>query len=211
MAPQMDGSIEDFIPEGAESGASLILRDDGRLVFAVAGTKFDCPPGELFYTGIGGHRIRREDLPDCARREALEELGIAVELTDSQETWLVAPDDVGSRLELSDSLRPMSLYMMRRDVHNGDTSTYYIAMYEASLSTHSFKLAVEEVSAVIALTPEQVVNGPSHRPTMGELMRDGAEVLASAQVLYDEVRLYPVGSAVALANVLRYAAGELLE
>ena len=204
----MDGSIEEFIPEGAESGASLILRDDGRLLFAVAGTKFDCPPGELFYMGIGGHRNRGEDLPDCARREALEELGIAVELTDSQETWLVAPDGVGSRLELSDSLRPMSLYLMRRDVHNGDASTYYIAMYVASLSTTSFNLTVEEVSAVIALTPEQVVNGPSHRPTMRELVRDGAEVLASAQVHCDEVRLYPIGSAVALADVLRYAAGD---
>ena len=69
-------------------------------------------------------------------------------------------------------------------------------------------LAVEEVSAVIALTPDQVVNGPSHRPTMRELMRDGAEVLASGQILYDDVRLYPIGSAVAPANVLRFAAAE---
>ena len=157
--------------------------------------------------GIGGHRNGGEDLPSCARREAHEELGVAVELSDSQGTWLVAPDGVESRLELSDSLRPMSLYMMKRDVHNGDVSTYYIAMYEASLSTCSFNLAVEEVRAVIALTPEQVVNGPSHRPAMRELVRDGTEVLASAQVLED-VRLYPIGSAVALANVLRYVAAE---
>ena len=205
VSSQMIRSIEEFIPEGAESGASLVLRYGGRLLFAVAGTKFDCPPGELFYMGIGGHRNCGEDLPSCARREALEELGVAVKLTDSQESWLVSAHRVESRLELSDSLRPMSLYMMTRD---DEANTYYIAMYEASLSTTSFNLAVEEVAAVIALKPEQVVNGLSHRPTLRELIREGARIFASAQALNDDVRLYPIGSAVALASVLRYTEAE---
>ena len=65
VSSQMIRSIEDLIPEGAEAGASLVLRYGGRLLFAVAGTQFDCPPGELFYMGIGGHRICGEDLPSC--------------------------------------------------------------------------------------------------------------------------------------------------
>ena len=58
-------SIEEFTPEGAEAGASLVLRYGGRLLFAVAAAKFDCPPFKLFYMGIGGHRIWGEDLPSC--------------------------------------------------------------------------------------------------------------------------------------------------
>ncbi len=80
----MTARISDLIPEGAETGVGLALRDErGRYLFFLAGTKFDCPPGELFYAGIGGHREDGESWVECAHREAIEEIGVDVELLHS--------------------------------------------------------------------------------------------------------------------------------
>lgn len=202
--PRRRSSIEEFIPKGAESGASLALWDNGRLLFALAGTKFDCPPGELFYMGIGGHRLSGEDFPTCARREAREEIGVSVKLIDSDETWLVSADRVESRLELSEQPRPFALYLMTPSNRTADTpGPYYIAVYQATLCHPPSRPTSDEVRAVIALTPGQVVRGLCRRPTLSELISEGAGVIASAEEIGADVRLYPIGSAQALAYVLR--------
>lgn len=195
--------IEEFIPEGAESGASLALWHEGKLVFAIAGTKFDCAPGELFYMGVGGHRLNGEDLPSCASREAREELGVTIELFDSRDSWLVTPDRVDSRIELTDDLRPLSLFFMNAGPRRRNTNTYYIAIYQASLPSLPSELPGDEVRAVIALTPDQVVSCLSRRPTLKQLVGEGARVLAAAEDMPEETRLYPIGSAIALAHLLR--------
>lgn len=55
--------IDVFAPAGAETGAGLaVVRRGGRSLFFLAGTRHNCPPGELFYAGIGGHREPGESL-----------------------------------------------------------------------------------------------------------------------------------------------------
>ncbi|MEJ2354113.1 MAG: hypothetical protein P8Y03_30430 [Anaerolineales bacterium] len=50
-------TLSDFVPEDAESGVGLALQDErGGYLFFLAGRRHHCPAGELFYTGIGGHR-----------------------------------------------------------------------------------------------------------------------------------------------------------
>ena len=56
---------------------------------------------------------------------------------------------------------------------------------------------------MIALTPDQVVRGLCRRPTLGELIEEGAGVIASIGEIDEDVRVYPIGSAQALASVLR--------
>jgi len=154
-------TVSDLIPENVESGVGLALEDEsGRLLFFIAGTKFQCPPGELFYAGIGGHRLEGEDWQACAHREAIEELGTDVELASSQTTWYITTGGVVSELDLSDQCKPAAIYDM---VHPPGTrragGTYYIAIYRAKLREVPCNLPLDEIRAIVALTRRQVIQG----------------------------------------------------
>ena len=55
-------SLNDFAPKHVEAGTGLILPDEEeRYLFFLAGSRHQCPAGELFYAGIGGHREDDEE------------------------------------------------------------------------------------------------------------------------------------------------------
>ena len=201
----MAAYINDLIPQNAETGVGLALRDDhGRYLFFLAGTKFACPPGELFYAGIGGHRERGETWVQCAHREATEELGANIELLPSSDTWLVSSDDEPRRIAISDDPRPMALYEM---VHPEGAPRagriYHIVIYEAALLQPHGQLPIDEVRAVIALTREQVIQGPRRKPSLAKLIQEGAEIATLAEPIDLNTRIYPIGTAAALAAIFR--------
>jgi 8-oxo-dGTP pyrophosphatase MutT (NUDIX family) len=197
-------TIADFVPQGAEAGVGLALQDDkGRYLFFVAGTRHHCPPGELFYAGIGGHREADEGWVACAHREALEEMGVEVELVTAPATWYVPRSDAVRRVVLRDQPRPLALYEM---IHPPGTpragALYRIVVYQARLCELPRDLPLDEVLAIIALTREQVIRGPQRRPTVAELCQEGARIVALAGPLDSGTRLVPLGTARALAYIL---------
>lgn len=199
--------ISDLIPEGAESGVGLALRGEyGRYLFFLAGTKFDCLPGELFYAGIGGHREEGESWVECAHRESMEEIGVDVELLPSDDTWLVSSDGEAEPIVVSDEPHPMALYRM---VHPEDApsagETYHIVIYKAALIEPPVELPIDEVRGVIALGPEQVALGPLRKPSIANLISEGAEIVSLAEPVDLNTLIYPIGTASALAAVLRQA------
>ena len=204
----MSTYVDDLVPEGAETGVGLALQDcRGRFLFFLAGTKFDCPPGELFYAGIGGHREEGETWVECAHREAIEEMSVDVELVSTHDTWIVSSDGEAKRTVVSDEPRPMALYRM---VHSGDApragETYHIVIYRAALLEPPSEMPIEEVRGIIALTREQVVQGPERKPSITELINDGAEIVSLAGPVDLNTRLYPIGTAAALAFAFRRTA-----
>ena len=204
-------TIRDFAPEDVEAGTGLALQDDqGRYLFFLAGARHRCPPGELFYAGVGGHREAGETWVACAHREALEETGTDIEILPASTTWHIPQNGPVQRLELADDPAPLALYEM---IHQPGTpragQLYRIVIYQARpLGVHgALDLPPDEVQGIVALTREQVVRGLERRPTLADLLEEGAAMVADTGTVDRQVRLYPIGTAAALAQVLRRAAG----
>jgi 8-oxo-dGTP pyrophosphatase MutT (NUDIX family) len=202
--------IADFFPQDAEAGAGLALQDSvGHYLFFIAGTGLHCPTGERFYAGIGGHRKDGEDWLACAHREAREEIGTDVALLTAPVTWYLSQDGSARQVKLTDWPRPLALYEM---IHPPGTpranQVYRIVVYQARLRSLPRRLAEDEVQAVIALTREQVIRGPERKPTLADLLNEGAQIVAQARPLDGRLRLYPLGTAAALAHVLRHEQGQ---
>jgi len=202
----MFSTIEEFAPEGTETGVALALQDDsGRYLFFLAGTRHQrqCPPGQLFYAGIGGHRERGEDWLVCVHREVKEETGTEVDILSSSITWYVPQQGTIRRLKPRDRPRPLALYEM---IHPPGTpragGLYRIVVYRARLRGEPRILLLDEVRGIVGLTEMQVVRGPDRRPRLAELLEEGACLVAGEEHVDPRVRLYPIGTASALARIL---------
>jgi 8-oxo-dGTP pyrophosphatase MutT (NUDIX family) len=202
-------SIEEFAPENVESGVGLAIQDQaGRYLFFLAGNRHNCPPGELFYAGIGGHREPGESWTACAQREALEEVGTGVKLLSSPETWYVPVQGPATAAHIHSLPRPLALYEMIHPVGTPRAGELYrLVIFQAELLGEPSEIPLDEVSGVIALKAWQVITGIHCKPTLGELLEEGAEMVSDPLIIDRLTKLYPLGTAAALAYILNHTAG----
>ena len=197
--------ISEFIPIGAEVGVGLTLQhSNGHYIFLLAGTRHHCPEGEMFYAGIGGHVEPGENLLACAHREAYEEISVDVDIMSSSLTWHVSYRDDVVQIQVDDSVRPFAVYEM---VHPEGSpragSIYHLVIYKACLKALPTDLKSDEVQGVLALTIDQVVHSLERKPTLGELLEEGAIMLADIGQVDKRVQLYPIGTDRALSRLFK--------
>ena len=140
----------------------------------------------------------------CAHREAMEEVGTDIDILPAPVTWHVPQQGPIRQVEVCDRPRPFALYEM---IHPPDTpragELYRIVIFKARLSSEPRDLSPDEVRGVIALTEEQVAQGLERKPVLAELLDEGALLIAGEEGFDCQVRLYPLGTAKALAHLLR--------
>ena len=199
----MINHIADFAPHGTERGTGLALQDrTGRFIFCLAGTKFHGPPSELFYAGIGGHVEEGEDWVSCVHREAKEEIGADVEIISSPVTWYVPHEGNIQKVEIVDSPQPLALYELVYPPSLPRAGQLYcIVMYKALLPDPPMIFSKDEVSALIGLKKEQVVLGINRKPSLRELLNEGALIIEGDDKLDLHTRIYPIGTPLALARI----------
>ena len=202
--PQTIRTLTDFAPASVERGVGLALQaDDGRYLFFLAGKRHRCPPGERFYAGIGGHVEAGEDWLSCARREAREEIHAEVDILPAETTWHIPRDGPAQPLRLAGAPPPLALYEM---IHPPGTPRagrlYRIVIFRARVRGVPGPFPPDEVLGLLALTPRQVMLGPERRPTLSQLLAEGATLIAGETEVSPQTRLYPLGTAMALARVL---------
>jgi 8-oxo-dGTP pyrophosphatase MutT (NUDIX family) len=201
-------TIEDFLHNSTESGVGLALQnDDGLYLFFLAGKRHQkyCPPGELFYGGIGGHLEEGEDLLACAHREAKEEIGADIDILTSSVTWYVSPDFTIKQLELKDKPQPYALYEHVYPPEISHVSRYYhIVIYKARIIGIPGDLPQDELQGVIGLTSDQLIHYLDRKPTIDEMISNGVQLIVGEH-LDGRLRLYSIGTPRVLALIFRYA------
>jgi hypothetical protein len=80
---------------------------------------------------------------------------------------------------------------------------YRLVLYLAKLLDKPRDLPPDEVQGIIALTREQVIQGLECKPTVADLISKGASLTAGEKHINPQLRLYPLGTARALAQILR--------
>lgn len=199
----MINSISDFAPDSVEAGTGLAIEyEEDTYLFFLAGTRHHCPPGEIFFAGIGGHREEGEDWISCARREAYEEIGADVEFLSAATTFHVSPLGSVQEVEIQDKPRPYALYEMIHPPHTPRAGEYYrLVIYQARLSSLPRSLKVDEVRGIIALKREQIRQSRDQKPRISDLLKDGALILAGKENIDLDSRVYPIGTAAALSYI----------
>lgn len=74
--------------------------------------------------------------------------------------------------------------------------------YAARLTDPPKQLPPDEVRGIVVLTTEQVKRSLERQPTLAELLDKGAGIIAGAESVDRQMRLYPIGAAAALARML---------
>ncbi len=77
---------------------------------------------------------------------------------------------------------------------------YRLIIYQAQLQPGLLRLQTSEVAAVFTLSRQQAANTPVQKPTLGQLLDDGAQILAGTADLNKP--LHALGTATVLGKIL---------
>ncbi len=194
--------ILEYIPDNAEIGVGLELRlRTGEFVFFLPGLRHlrDQTSNEMFYAGVGGHLEPGEDLLECGMREAQEEIDLSIEYESSTSTFYIDSLKNIRSIVVDDPIKPLAIFEMIHPVGTPKAGgIYHIVIFKALIDMEPHRLQSEEVSGIILLNKEQVLNG-NRRATIQQILDEGAKVIGTN--INKEMVIYPIGTAEALTYI----------
>lgn len=117
-------------------------------------------------------------------------------------TWYIPQRDSIRQVEVIDQPRPLALYEMIYPPGTDRAGNLYrIVVYEARLLQVPKNVLADELQGVIALTTDQVMRSLERKPTLAQLIEEGALLIAGGEMVDRQTRLYPIGTALALARL----------
>ncbi|MFQ5593002.1 MAG: NUDIX domain-containing protein [Anaerolineae bacterium] len=200
-------SLSDLVPAGMFVGTSLILRQDGRLLYGCRPPHAEGSRQIIELTGIGGG-VEDEDESVTAGvlREAHEEMGCGVRLLPCHETVVVRSRDDVERMTLQGEERPAAVVFRRfrtpphqpwHENHDGE------ACLVVFLAEHDGEpWPAMELPALIWLRPAHVLETARQDVPLRDLLDSGAELVEGESGQLPEsawVRLTDSQEALALA------------
>lgn len=196
--------ILDYIPLNAEIGVGLALRlRTDEYIFFLPGSRHirDSLVNELFYAGVGGHLEEGETLLECGRREAYEEIGLAIEYESSHYTIYIDSNKKVRTIEVEENIKPLAIFeMIHPKGSPKDGNKYHIVIFNALLDIEPSYFQHDEVSGIIIMNKEQVRKG-NRRATLQQLLDEGARLIGTH--INDDTILYPIGTAEALTYIFK--------
>lgn len=183
-----DGSNIEKLTQGQPFCAGVVLVRDGKVAVTLNedGLPHAAPAGMLRIGGVGGGQEPGETLPECALREAKEELGTErVTLKDAGKTFIHDMDtDEIAAIRCSDRIAPFLL--QRRTSPNPHrpykpglpTGPYiYYGLYLGEAEEIRINRE-DDVAGILFVPQERWGTLEEEHATLGRLLDEGAELLA---------------------------------
>lgn len=200
-------NIVDLVPAGMFMGTSLILRQDGRLLYGCRPPRVEGSRQIIELTGIGGG-VEDEDasLTAGVLREAQEEMGCGVRLIPCRETIVVRGPDGVERVALEGEEQPAAVVFRgfrtppHQPWHEDSAGEACLVVFLAELDGEPWPAM--ELPVLIWLRPAHVPETARQDVPLRHLLDSGAELVEGASGPLPEtawVRLTDSQEALALA------------
>jgi len=179
-----------------EISTGLLVQYDGRNVYVLQrpGRWTDQGDGTLMVgmVGVGGKLEEGDNsIPDCARREVLEELKVPVELVNAEQTYVFRPNGVIEPISVNfQEANPAYLLMLPKS-ESGRKPLTVVCVYSGRIAK---KPQPGDVSAVVYVSDSQLkTTFTQETATLEQLTQAGATIEARVD-LPDNLVIRPFGT-----------------
>jgi 8-oxo-dGTP pyrophosphatase MutT (NUDIX family) len=184
--------LDDMIAARDRTAVVALVEHAGVWVFVIPKRLMNDPGEELAFHSIGGKRQAGEDWIEALQREAVEEIGVELDVKSSPLTRDITTSAEFDSLTLSDSPRPYCVYKRTRaiDTEIAEPEVLWIVGFEATLKA-DYAEPRSEIAAIVYLSSEMLKRTARERITYDDIRSagDGSGLRLQPGIEFDYQRI----------------------